>query len=398
MDDEAEVGSSSDEEQMESEESRAAHKKKRALISSDEDEDDDEDEEKAREEMKGFIASEEEGDGDDSDGDVRRKKRKKQSRSRSRSRSDEENDIDDEDRELLKENLGVDFAKKRKRIRMESGSDSSGESDGENKEQDKIPDFEGEPVDSDDADDFIVGADGQPLRGERKKKKTHFFDDHNLQMAEDIFGVDCDFGVFAEDDDEEDIEDYEEEDEEEGGQEQRRRKPKRGKRIFEMYEPSELEARHFTDKDQNIRETDIPERMQLRNPPVTAPHGNVDEVNEELLREAEWIFNKFTKHQISKQENSGSTLTDREIESWLRNKHLITDKIKDALSEMRVNFYDGEYCKLQSRKKALRTLFEQCQKYQQETICANLDAEIPKDVRLVKEDDLDKIDSITTVE
>ena len=67
-------------------------------------------------------------------------------------------------------------------------------------------------------------------------------------MAEDIFGVDCDFGVFAEDDDEEDIEDYEEEDEEEGGQEQRRRKPKRGKRIFEMYEPSELEARHFTDK------------------------------------------------------------------------------------------------------------------------------------------------------
>ena len=32
-------------------------------------------------------------------------------------------DIDDDDRELLKENLGIDFVKKRKRIRMESGSE-----------------------------------------------------------------------------------------------------------------------------------------------------------------------------------------------------------------------------------------------------------------------------------
>ena len=47
-------------------------------------------------------------------------------------------------------------------------------------------------------------------------------------------------------------------------------KKKKGKRktIFEMYEPAELEMRHFTEQDNEIRNTDIPERMQLRNFPV----------------------------------------------------------------------------------------------------------------------------------
>ena len=47
-------------------------------------------------------------------------------------------------------------------------------------------------------------------------------------------------------------------------------KKKKGKRktIFEMYEPAELEMRHFTEQDNEIRNTDIPERMQLRGFPV----------------------------------------------------------------------------------------------------------------------------------
>ena len=100
---------------------------------------------------------------------------------------------------------------------MESGSDSSdqGGSDAEHNEQDEIPDLDqGGAESGNESDGFIVDEHGQPLRGEKRKKKTHFFTDENLQMAEDIFGVDCDFGVFAEDDDEEDIEDYEDEDEE----------------------------------------------------------------------------------------------------------------------------------------------------------------------------------------
>ena len=35
-----------------------------------------------------------------------------------------------------------------------------------------------------------------------------------------------------------------------------------------MYEPAELEMRHFTEQDNEIRNMDIPERMQLRNFPV----------------------------------------------------------------------------------------------------------------------------------
>ena len=67
-------------------------------------------------------------DVEDDDEPVRhKKKRKREKRSRSKSRSDVEEDIDDDDRELLKENLGIDFVKKRKRIRMESGSEVSSE-------------------------------------------------------------------------------------------------------------------------------------------------------------------------------------------------------------------------------------------------------------------------------
>ena len=78
----------------------------------------------------------------------------------------------------------------------------------------------------------------------------------------------------------------------------RRRKKRKTKTIFEIYEPSELEMRHFTDQDNEIRNTDIPERMQLRHFRVSAP-----EEEEELDREAEWIFGRFTKPTISQQDS-----------------------------------------------------------------------------------------------
>ena len=85
-------------------------------------------------------------DDDVEDEPVRHKKKKRrEKRSRSKSRSEEEEDIDDDDRELLKENLGIDFAKKRKRIRMESGSDdSASEPDGQ--DQDAIPELDEQQV------------------------------------------------------------------------------------------------------------------------------------------------------------------------------------------------------------------------------------------------------------
>ena len=92
----------------------------------------------------------------------------------------------------------------------------------------------------------------------------------------------------------------EDEDDEEG--ERRRRKKKKPKRptktIFDEFEPDELERRHYTDKDNEIRNTDIPERMQLRDPPVT----QVAEGSDELDRESEWIFKyHFCKPTVSRQ-------------------------------------------------------------------------------------------------
>ena len=49
------------------------------------------------------------------------------------------------------------------------------------------------------------------MRSERKKKKTHIFQDEERQMAEDIFGVKFDYGEFEQYGDEEEMEeDYEE--------------------------------------------------------------------------------------------------------------------------------------------------------------------------------------------
>ena len=95
--------------------------------------------------------------------------------------------------------------------------------------------------------------------------------------------------TFCKDVEEDDYEDPDDDDEDIAMK--RRRKKRRTKTIFEMYEPSELEVRHFTDQDNEIRNTDIPERMQLRNFPVTVP----DDPDEEFVREAEWIFDRFTQ-------------------------------------------------------------------------------------------------------
>merc|ERR1712051_786738 len=105
------------------------------------------------------------------------------------------------------------LSKKRKRIRMESGSeDSASEGEGVG---DEIPDIEekedGGSANEFEEDDFIVDAEGKPLRSERKKKKTHIFQDEERQMAEDIFGVKFDYGEFEQYGDEEEMEeDYEE--------------------------------------------------------------------------------------------------------------------------------------------------------------------------------------------
>lgn len=44
----------------------------------------------------------------------------------------------------------------------------------------------------------------------------------------------------------------------------KRKKVSKNRSIYDVYEPSELERSHLTDKDKLIRITDIPERFQVR--------------------------------------------------------------------------------------------------------------------------------------
>lgn len=54
--------------------------------------------------------------------------------------------------------------------------------------------------------------------------------------------------------------------------------------IYAHYEPSELEAKHFTSEDEKLRQTDVPERLQLRK---GTPYDE-----RSLQEEAEWIYKR----------------------------------------------------------------------------------------------------------
>jgi transcription elongation factor SPT6 len=320
--------------------------------------------------------------------------------------------------ELLQENLGIKFQKKRKRIKMGSGSEDDddetdrrstvgGQSHGHDdtrggEDGDELPDpdavqaegEDGDGYESEDVNDFIVDEDGQPIQRERKKKKAHIFADSARQMAEDIFGVAFDYDEFEqyaegeeyETDDDEDDEDLDEDERRERPERKKKkeRKKKQTKTIFDIFEPRELELRHFTDQDNEIRNTDVPERMLLRSVPVTA----VPEESNELELEAAWIFKHgFIQPTVSKQE--GYTRDD--CKEW-QMRTSAQEKIKKALDFMRqqfhevpfIAFYRKEYvlpelkindlwrvykmdelwCKLQTRKRNLRTLCEKMQRFQ----------------------------------
>nr|CAD7453945.1 unnamed protein product [Timema tahoe] len=266
------LDSEADETEEEDDEVEGYHKKKSKRIKAmdSEEEEEEDDEERLREELKDLIddAPIDESDGEDSDASGGSKKRKKS--------DDEDFDdrLEDEDYDLIEENLGV--KKRFKRLR-------------------RIEDEESE----EEQDDQVEGA--------RDAIANELFDDGSDHEAQDIFGVDFDYDEFEkydefdEDEDEEDDYDVEEGDEEA----EKRRKPKKPARkkptkksIFEIYEPSELKRGHFTDLDNEIRNTDIPERMQLRDFPVTA----VPDGSEELEEESEWIYKQaFCKQSISVQ-------------------------------------------------------------------------------------------------
>lgn len=120
-----------------------------------------------------------------------------------------------------------------------------------------------------------------------------------LQEAQDIFGLEFDLNEldqYGNDLDQMSDEDYEDVDDEERKEKKRKKKKSGRKSIYDVYEPSELEKSHLTDKDNEIKLRDIPERFQLRPVPVKLT------TEAELDDEAEWIYKQaFMQVPISQQ-------------------------------------------------------------------------------------------------
>ncbi|XP_026762077.2 transcription elongation factor SPT6 [Galleria mellonella] len=439
---ESELESEDDEQPTE----RKKLKRKAAVQSDDEDEEEEDDEERLREELKDLIDDapiEESGsDGEDSDASLRKKRKK----------SDDELDdrLEDEDYDLIEENLGVKVARNKfKRLRRLEDDDSDNEGaddpelereviaeklfvggsdeEDENRSESAAPreveyDDENEDMESD-ADDFIVDDDGRPI-AERKKKRKPIFTDASLQEGQDIFGVDFDYDEFEkygdedyEDEEEEDLDEYIE-DEEEGGGKRPKGKAKRPskKSIFEIYEPSELKRSHFTDLDNEIRKTDVPERMQIREVPITP----VEEGSTELEDEAEWIYKQaFLKPPVSKADSQEarersrrgtSTITKiRQALDFMRNQTLEVPFIAFYRKEYvqpelsindlwKVYKYDAKWCQLKQRKENLLKLLENMREYQLDKVMQNPDAPIPESMRLIKDEDIERLKNVQTPE
>lgn len=175
---------------------------------------------------------------------------------------------------------------------------------------------------------------------------------------------------------------------------------------------------HFTDVDNEIRKLDIPERMQLRDIPFTS----VPENSKELDDEAEWIYRQaFTRSNVSNRTNTSDEWGTNE-----RKPSTAISKIKQTLDFMRnqqlevpfIAFYrkeyvkpeltnsdlwkifkfDGKWCQLQARKKNLVILIEKMRNFQLDTIMKNPDGAIPDDMRIIKDDDIDRVNNVQTAE
>ncbi|KAH8335387.1 hypothetical protein KR074_000739, partial [Drosophila pseudoananassae] len=417
-----EAEESEEEEELNVQERKKLKKLKAAISDSSEEEDDDD--ERLREELKDLIDDrpiEEDDASDDDEGGRRGKKRNR-----------DENRLEDDDFDLIEENLGVKVERRKrfKRLRRIQDNESDGEEQlvqlfDENDDSNKPRSARGprEVDDSEedsesDPDDFIVDDNDQPI-AERKKKRHSVYTDACLQEGQDIFGVDFDYDEFSKYDyDSEGFEYDEDSAEEDEGRVKKKsyRKKVARKTIFDIYEPSELKRGYFTDQDNKIRNTDIPERLQLRQVPVMP----VPEGSHELDEEADWIYRfAFCKKTVSVQEKG-------ENRKNLRMPPTAVDKIKQTLEFIRnqqlevpfIAFYRKEYvkpelniddlwqiyyldevwCQLNARKRKLRQLLENMRTFQMETLCSDLEKPLPDDIRLIQDSDFERLADVQSMQ
>ncbi|EAL71329.1 SH2 domain-containing protein [Dictyostelium discoideum AX4] len=137
------------------------------------------------------------------------------------------------------------------------------------KEDDVEDGYNGEQED----DGFVVDSHGKPVKRSHERERMSYESSNRSRIMSDIF-----------DDDEEEGYGSGEEEEDSGiNKTEADRAKDRLAAIREQYEPSLLEEKHFTDADEEIRNKNVPERLQSRKGTQYAGEMACEE-------EAEWIY------------------------------------------------------------------------------------------------------------
>lgn len=165
-----------------------------------------------------------------------------------------------------------------------------------------------------------------------------------------------------------------------------------------------------------IRATDIPERMQLRSMRITPA------TEEELLAEAEWIYNTaFERKSISVQDahlkpevrdakKGPQTVAKIKVAlDFIRNQHFEVPFIafyrkEYVLPELNMNdlwkiySFDAKWCQMNQRKLALKNLIQKMKLYQEDHIMQDPDAPLPDNMRLIEDEDLKQLENAQSTE
>ncbi|KAG8713489.1 Transcription elongation factor spt6 [Ceratobasidium sp. 423] len=290
-------------------------------VSDDSSEEGEDDEVEARKIREGFIVDEDEEDEEDEEEERRRRRRKK----KRRKHREMEDDLDEDDLDLMEENTGTKAARSHL-TRLRRGRASSSRSPSPDQERisrrrprgsddeslpdandiNRIWDDRGRDEDDGDMDDFIeddLDEDpgmGEEEREEQRRERRRVEKERRKLMGArpELAGIDAGawdeiFEVFG------DGTDYDWALDDEDLAEEYEPLPKPDMTYADVFEPSEIRARHLTLDDDIIRATDVPERMQLTNSTLAETPSlagtNKPFSNKELDEAAEWVALRLSK-------------------------------------------------------------------------------------------------------
>ncbi|CAE6448974.1 unnamed protein product [Rhizoctonia solani] len=292
-----------------------------AGVSDDSSEEGEDDETEARKIREGFIVDEDEEDEEDEEEERRRRRRRK----KRRKHREMEEDLDEDDLDLMEENTGTKAARSHL-TRLRRGRASSSRSASPDQERisrrrprgsddeslpdandiNRIWDDRARDEDDGDMDDFIeddLDEDpgmGEEEREEQRRERRRVEKERRKAMGArpELAGIDAGawdeiFEVFG------DGTDYDWALDDEDLAEEYEPLPKPDMTYADVFEPSEIRARHLTLDDDIIRATDVPERMQLTNSTLAETPSlagtNKPFSNKELDEAAEWVALRLSK-------------------------------------------------------------------------------------------------------